>query len=53
MFEILRIPYGYLKFVVHVINLGLGECRTTGFETEHKWLSDWCDAQVKDLEIPE
>jgi hypothetical protein len=53
MYEILKIPYGYLRFIIHVIRIGLQYSPIAGFETEREWLRNWCKEQEEDLDVNE
>ena len=50
MFEVLKIPYGRLMYVIHIIRLGLRYSTASGFEDERKWLLEWCKNQEESLE---
>ena len=47
--EKLLIPYSYLRFVIHIIRLGLRYSTVKGFEVERDWLLAWCNGQQASL----
>lgn len=47
--EKLLIPYSYLRFVIHIIRLGLRYSTVKGFEVERDWLLAWCNGQQTSL----